>query len=278
MSYRECPLPVREVVDRLIRVGEALDRGEWPVLYPLQGCDAVNRMWRETWDAQAERLATGELIRLIKGLVHVERELRWIGGSVAGAIWLFRRLHERDLPVEVIDEVADWVIRNTRNPYNPFGTAVISGARNYNDFLQRSGERQARIAAELERDEAIRAAARERREALRKARQRSARERNSEERRKLVKVIEGLPVRDQLIMIARDECHRPNFYPTRCADAATTEVILSLPEETRLALANRMVGKYRGPWGAFKKRLMAVCGGIHDRPRWALRCETPRVL
>jgi len=88
--------------------------------------------------------------------------------------------------------------------------------------------------------------------------------RDSAERESLIQELSHMPIRDQLVRISIDEIHAPTFYPTRCAASADLGVIRSLSEETREALVNGLKGKHRGPWGAFKKRLLQVCDELDN--------------
>ena len=76
----------------------------------------------------------------------------------------------------------------------------------------------------------------------------------------MIQELNGMSIRDQLVQIAEDDTNAPTYYPTKCADSADLSVIESLKPETQLALAMKLKGKHRGPWGAFKKRLLLVCG------------------
>jgi len=74
----------------------------------------------------------------------------------------------------------------------------------------------------------------------------------------MIQELNGMSIRDQLVQIAEDDTNAPTYYPTKCADSADLSVIESLKPETQLALAMKLKGKHRGPWGAFKKRLLPV--------------------
>ena len=259
----------QEIILQLISVGRDV-RSATPDLSSLRRCDHINRMAPEKWKTETPHLSNTDLINLIKGITYVERELKWTGGSVAGGIWLFSILLNRNAPIEEIDETAAWVIKNTRNPYNPFGTIVTLGARNYSEYKKFTHERQILIQRELERDKDFEREAKEQRILQKQSRLFSAQQRGSPERENLIKKLNGMSVRDQLLLISKDENHAPNFYPTKCADSSDISIIESLPEEARYILANKMKGKYRGPWGAFKKRLLSVCGPVGNKEPWKI--------
>ena len=62
----------------------------------------------------------------MRGLTAAELELHWCGGSVASVIWVYRR-YQSCFP-DRADELADWVLARSENPYVPFGR-MRAGAR-----------------------------------------------------------------------------------------------------------------------------------------------------
>jgi hypothetical protein len=89
----------------------------------LAKVDWINRCSREYWDQIALSLTTSQLEWLIKAMVVIERDLKWIGGSVAATVWLFaiyRRRGDGDWL-----RLADWILRERgRNDYLPFGSST----------------------------------------------------------------------------------------------------------------------------------------------------------
>ena len=84
--------------------------------------DWINRYGPASeWSEVADLYATPVLAWLVKVLVTAERELRWIGGSVAAPIWLFRAYQQRS--DATVDALAEWIFRNKGNDYLPFGSA-----------------------------------------------------------------------------------------------------------------------------------------------------------
>ena len=74
----------------------------------LKRLDWINRQGSEEWEEIAETLTQNDCEYLIRGLVLVERDLKWSGGSVSGAIWVFRIYQRRFAPYHI--QVADWVL------------------------------------------------------------------------------------------------------------------------------------------------------------------------
>ena len=78
-------------------------------------------------------------------------------------------------------------------------------------------------------------------------------------RTNLIQELSGLTIIEQLHRVADDKDHVVQFYPTRIARRATTEVIKQLDKTTRDKLIGRMRGRHKGPWMKFKFRLAGVC-------------------
>jgi len=78
-------------------------------------------------------------------------------------------------------------------------------------------------------------------------------------RTNLIQELAGLTIIEQLHRVADDKDHVVQFYPTRIASRATTEVIKQLDKATRDKLIGRMRGRHKGPWMKFKYRLASVC-------------------
>tara|TARA_B110000046_G_scaffold71288_1_gene79218 strand:+ start:332 stop:670 length:339 start_codon:yes stop_codon:yes gene_type:complete len=80
--------------------------------------DSINRLhWRE-WNFFCEKLNNEDLTFLFRGIVQVESKLNWIGGSVAGGVWIYKNIQKRNLDNE--NELSNWSSANTNNPYLKF--------------------------------------------------------------------------------------------------------------------------------------------------------------
>jgi len=94
--------------------------------------DGINRNSSIFWKSIAEKLSKQDLENLFRGLVIVERELNWAGGSAAGAIWVFKEYKRRF--EDSFIELANWALKNRgRNPYIPFGGTTY--AANYREWI-----------------------------------------------------------------------------------------------------------------------------------------------
>jgi multidrug efflux pump subunit AcrA (membrane-fusion protein) len=203
-------------------------------------------------------------------LTIAESHFCWTGGSVSGVIWLFRELVNRQADKQLLDNLSAWILANTNNPYNPFGTRVSLGAKDYSDYLARSRSRSNQIANLVLTDKQLEASAAEERRIRRIRSQAGAIARNTEARSEIIAALNLMSIEEKLDRIARDPEYPPQFFPTRIANAASQSIISALPLDVRLQLARRLKGKRRGPWGEFKKRLYASIGPVWNKSAWGV--------
>ncbi len=108
------------------------------------------RLRPETWYQIADTLSENKIVALIKALTLLEQYPSFKAGSVAPAIWLFRRLPDANGRVELIN----WILNHTENDYLPFGSSN-HGAKSLDDYHHRceqiSERSKARNKAERER-------------------------------------------------------------------------------------------------------------------------------
>lgn len=111
------------ILQELIKFGYSLEIDSIDILEDIkqfEKYDWLNRKSPQYWYAIAERITDSDLEALIKALTIVEKHFQWIGGSVSAVIWTFRAYSRTgNLKSEIL---ADWVLRYTSNPFNPFGT------------------------------------------------------------------------------------------------------------------------------------------------------------
>jgi len=246
----------KEIISLLFSVGQHLENDEIPsedLVNSLKPYDRINRLYDGIRSYLSE-YDDSELVILLKGFTFVESRLVWSGGSHASAIGVFNELLGRGTPIEIIDEVAAWVRKNTRNVYNPFGSSTIGG-RTYSEFKQNLILRNKQVE---ERDKFNKDKAERRKTILKEKRAYGKQDRKENIRTELIEKLNNMPIREQLLSIAADDNYTPNFYPTKCADSATLEIILSLPLDVREILATNLIGRQRGPWASFKKKLMST--------------------
>lgn len=206
----------------------------------------LNCLGPREWEAATETLTEEEHQLLAKGLVLAEEALRWPGGSVAAAIWVYHT-YRSQFPATA-EQLADWMLANSTNPWVPFGTnrGSATSRAEIDDYVRwratarkRSDEKEA---ARIELSSA--------KEAVRKRlfpfRQR-VQQAVSESRRDLILTIEALPARERLEHLAWDQRHPLSFYPIALL-AGTEGAWNEVAQETRDALLNRAAATPRGEW------------------------------
>lgn len=262
-----------KIRDTLIVIGEAARAGKEPCVADIESLrlhDSINRQRPEFWENATAGLTDEEVGSLTCGLTYVEAQLRWLGGSVSGVIWLFQALVARGASVALLDDVSGWIIERTKNSYNPFGTQVSLGARNYSEYRSLSSSRAIEIRKCIESDSELEERAETERQLRRKMAAAGAEARNSEVRSQIIESLERLTLAEKLVKISYHPTFPPQFFPTSIADAATQEVIDSLPREVRVELARRLKGKRKGPWASFRKRLTQSLGRIWNKKPWSV--------
>lgn len=263
----------KKIRDTLIEIGKTARDGEEPRvddMESLQGHESINRQRPEFWKNAAADLTDEEVGSLTCGLTCVEAQLRWLGGSVSGVIWLFQTLVTRGTSIALLDDISGWIIEHTKNPYNPFGTQVSLGARNYSEYQNLSSSRSAEIHKCVEYDAELEERAAAERQLRRKMAADGAKARNSEVRIQIIESLATLTLAEKLEKIACHPTFPPQFFPTSIADATTQEVIDSLPREVQIKLASRLKGKRKGPWASFRKRLTQSLGPIWNKKPWSV--------
>jgi hypothetical protein len=104
--------------------------------------DRINRRGKGFWKPIAEKLSKPDLENLFRGLVIVERELNWMGGSGASAIWVFLVYQKRFEDASI--ELANWALTNRgRNSYIPFGGRT--DVNSYDEWIAEKKLRRQRI-------------------------------------------------------------------------------------------------------------------------------------
>ena len=248
------------ILDLLIQIGS---RGE--MLYQdrqkLKNLDWINRSGFDEWRKIAEPLKQEDCEHLIRGLVITERELKWIGGSVAGAIWVFK-VYERRFPPYHI-EVANWVLENRgHNSYLPFGCS--SSARNYDEYLWQQHARERNFQYHLNRQDEQKKA-KKRREEKRiedhMARLEQGKERTAKVRRFNAELA-SIPISKRLGVIASSGM--PLEVVSKELLEGTLDAAASIDAETKSKLIQLIDRRKRGIWGRIKNTCAADVDRRHE--------------
>ena len=149
---------LNELIEFLVVIGDHErfeDFTELLTRFPQFRSGQLMRLNFSEWYAVADSLESPKLVSLVKALTIVEARVpNCGGGSVSPVIWLFRKLAERE--IREIDDVSDWVLRNSQNTYLPFGSFNY-GAKSlveYQLLAQSHAKRtQERLAADALRQE-----------------------------------------------------------------------------------------------------------------------------
>ncbi|MCG3775033.1 MAG: hypothetical protein JW395_1861 [Nitrospira sp.] len=223
--------------------------------------DRVNRLHWSSWNAVTDRMSNDDVLALFRGLIIVEKRLRWTGGSVSAAIWVFRALSDRNDPRT--DSIADWALENSDNPWVPFGSSRgrARSLAEYRTQCLEKGERRAKnLAIATQADQA----AAEWRSTRGPQRTLAAQQRRSPVRLSFLEQLSSLPIPAQLDQLARDVQYPVEWYPVSLAAAATTDSLANLTHAIRLLLIQKLKGRRRGPWATFKRRLREVSAVGND--------------
>jgi hypothetical protein len=203
-----------KVLGEVITLGRAteIDEADQPILDRLASFDWVNRLGIQGWESDLVGLNECELECLIRALVILEERSNWVGGSVSGAIWAFVHLRGKDS--QRAETVAEWCMKNSTNPYIPFGS-FRGGARSltgFDDFQENKANRQAR-------GKAVELADQERKQLRDWLRIREHRRRlhvqkaEVEARERYLSEFSTLEPLHRLVILSMDEVHPPDFYP-----------------------------------------------------------------
>ena len=238
-----------EVIEDLVTLGELGDRPSRKrneLLVRLKPFNRVNCIGWDPWIAVSDTLPEEKLRSLIRGLTAAELELQWYGGSVASIIWVFRR-YELRFP-DGADELANWILARTENPYVPFGKSR-GGARSIAEYRAHLNAKSKRHEeSEQEQENAI-----QRKKIRAEVRKRLADERrvlqeaHSRARNELITKLRKLSPKEQLEHVAWDDFHPLAFYPASFANASS-RVLQQLDKETRSRLLDKTASRRKGAW------------------------------
>lgn len=106
-------------IDILVKVGktEIINSEQHKVLLSY---DKINRLGINEWKSEFKSISNSDIVFLFKGMVTAENKLKWIGGSVAGGIWIYKEIEKRKLDADY--QIANWALSKTNNEYIPFGS------------------------------------------------------------------------------------------------------------------------------------------------------------
>ena len=119
---------------QLIQILVELGQGKWPSLEAiaiepatLRRLDEMYRYDSTWWEHLFPAMQTDAMEALVRGLV-LARGRSGLLNSVSPVIWAYRALQSR----QDCTELADWVLANTDNEYEPFGSIDLLPASRTN--------------------------------------------------------------------------------------------------------------------------------------------------
>jgi len=221
----------------------------------LTRLDWLNR-WGpgNAWPSVLAKFSTAQLAYIAKAITVLERDLNWLGGSVAATIWIFRAYQARD--DGNADELASWILANRNNQWSPFGT--LSSARTLNEYRSERERRKQRRLSHLEREAVLR----QRKEDDAQRRQQQAILRCAEGKRRAGRLrgyleqLEAMSFYQRLRFLAVDRSFPLEAIPA-CLIAPTLPQVPELPAEIRDALLSRLDRRRTRRW----RQLRTALGG-----------------
>ena len=285
-----------DVLDKLVAIGRSDPDSEQvaSLLEQIKHKDEVNRLHWAEWDSLTRTMTTEDVAALAKGLGLAESRLRWLGGSVAAVIWVFRELQRRDPgTAEAVAEWigTQWVEAGYENDWVHFPGAQelrhrreIREARKENDSIEdelKRGwdalpwEKHKHEWLVREREESRVRQERQRQDDERRARERSLadelkklkseyssltkqlnRMRHAEDRRRLLQEAEHMSSPERLRLIAERDFDI-GFYPEEWAHVEA-QLLTSLSQEVRQKLIDKLRERKKGPWKSLVDRLIRL--------------------
>lgn len=261
------------VVPMLIELGSRPDIDSPEVVRDFEALrreDLVNRLYHTKWTKAASELGRRELEHLIRGLTIAELRFGWMGGSVAGVIWVYRYFQKAGYDMD--KRVYMWVASRSANPWAPGGGIPPEMVRVFDAhspqwrarWYERYSEARRRSRAFLLEEKRKRVATAEREAEAnrsRNAEERRRREaytaRRKEERARLVLEGEGLDAIGRLKLMVANPTMPLEAFPPGWAVIPDT-LLARLDGRERSAALERLGRMRNGPWRELHDRLGRV--------------------
>lgn len=250
-------------IQNLILAGQT-DKPSDELLKYFKHRDYVNRQHRDGWRKLISDTSDTDLIFIFKGLVNLERELKWLGGSVAGAIWVYSIIKNRGLDNDY--HIADFGLRNSENPWIPFGSAYYGklGERTASEYFANKREKARIKAIKADRYEKVlnRVEGRkEKRTAAIAELRKLTKQQRGELRTEFLAKYSNATTKEKLEVMANDNVFPPEYYPAEWISIPSEE-IQELPIELVKKLYDKLSTKTKGQWKRFAHELQKLDDGI----------------
>lgn len=248
-------------IQKLILIGKANGELDETLLKYFIPRDYINRQNGNIWRELVANLSDEDLIFVFKALVCIERELKWTGGSVAGAIWVYSVIQNRGLDID--HKIADFGLRNCENPWIPFGSSYY-GKRTIEDFYSSKIAKATENKVKKDRNEnvlkRVKGRKEKRGEAIAELRKLSS-EKRGEIHKELLEKYKNATVIEKLELIATDTKFPPEYYPKEWV-LISKDVIEKLPLELIEKLYDKLSTKTKGEWKRFAQALKKLDNGL----------------
>ena len=248
-------------IQKLISLGRTDKNPDNVLLAHFRKRDFVNRQHGEAWREMVKEISDKDLVDIFKGLITLEREIKWMGGSAAGAIWVYDVINQRGLDKEHI--IADYGFSNCDNAYIPFGRSY-HGERTSKEYFSYQNHKSEIRSVRAERYDKILKRVEGRKskriEAIAELRKLS-KEQREEILKKLLESHASLTANQRLEVIANDLKFPPEYYPVEWIKLSPEE-IQKLPIDLIKKLYDKLSTKTKGHWKRFANELEKLDDGI----------------
>jgi hypothetical protein len=241
-------------IEKLISIGKIEGQIEKSSLEYFISRDYINRQHGNTWREFITKLTDEDLIFVFKALVRLEKELEWIGGSVAGAIWVYGVIQKRGLDEDY--KIADFGLRNCDNPWVPFGGSYF-GIRTIDEYFTYKSalvKEKEKKAIQYEKTLNRVKGRKERRSSQIAELRKLSNEERGNIKKALLNKYQNATNLEKLKLIADDEIYPPEYYPNEWVKISIEEVEI-LPIELIKQLYDKLSTKTKGEWKQFAKKL-----------------------
>lgn len=236
-------------IEALITIGSQNRFNELDLLN-FKSKSYLNCLTIDLWQQATISCNDSDLINVLKGFILVGRSIGWQGGSVDGAIWIYRLIQRKGLDPDY--SIADWALKNSSNEYVPFGSSYY-GERNIEAYFTFQEEKKKKKAKSYTDQSELLARVQGRKERRKKAIA-ELRKLSSIERGKILSELLEKHANDlvqaKLEIIAADTTYPPEYYPNEWIEL-TEDEIAQLPIELKRRLFDKLSVMTKGKWKHF---------------------------
>ena len=198
----------------------------------------------------ARILSDEDLSYLYMGLIHLERESKYGGGSVSSSIFIYRIIMERGIDSD--HALADYGLKYSSNPYVPFGNHY-DGEKSYSAYVEHMAQKKEHRVD----NEKIEKEIHERTQARKDKRKNTIAELRKIDREDLKVIREKLKeeyadssIEEKFTVMVNDEKYPPEYYPIDWA-VVTDEDIDNVSEKLLHQLYHKL--SVKSPIGHWKR-------------------------